>query len=38
MLNCEYGQGYIFAKPMEAKAAEIFIAKSLESLVYSATE
>lgn len=38
MLNCEYGQGYIFAKPMEAKAAETFIAKSLESSTYCATE
>jgi diguanylate cyclase (GGDEF)-like protein/PAS domain S-box-containing protein len=37
MLNCEYGQGYIFAKPMEAKAAETFIAKSLENLTSSAT-
>jgi EAL domain-containing protein (putative c-di-GMP-specific phosphodiesterase class I) len=28
-LNCEYGQGYIFAQPMKSQAAETFIAKSL---------
>jgi EAL domain-containing protein (putative c-di-GMP-specific phosphodiesterase class I) len=33
-LNCEYGQGYIFAKPMEAQAAETFIAKSLVNSAY----
>ena len=31
ILNCEYGQGYFFAKPMEAEAAEMFINKSLEN-------
>ena len=24
-LKCEYGQGYFFAKPLEAEKAEIFI-------------
>jgi PAS domain S-box-containing protein len=24
-LNCEYGQGYFFSEPLEAKKAEIFI-------------
>jgi diguanylate cyclase (GGDEF)-like protein/PAS domain S-box-containing protein len=37
-LNCEYGQGYLFAEPMEAKAAETFIARSLKISTYSATE
>jgi len=31
ILNCEYKQGYFFAKPLEAGAAEMFITKSLES-------
>ena len=34
ILNCEYGQGYFFAKPMEADAAEMFAKKSLKNLVY----
>jgi diguanylate cyclase (GGDEF)-like protein len=28
-LNCEYGQGYVFAEPLEARASETFIARSL---------
>lgn len=24
-LNCEFGQGYFFSKPLEAKSAELFI-------------
>jgi EAL domain-containing protein (putative c-di-GMP-specific phosphodiesterase class I) len=24
-LNCEYGQGYFFSKPLEAAAAKVFI-------------
>jgi EAL domain-containing protein (putative c-di-GMP-specific phosphodiesterase class I) len=24
-LNCEYGQGYFFSKPLEAEAANLFI-------------
>jgi len=31
ILNCEYGQGYFFSKPLEAEAAEMFIDKSLEN-------
>jgi EAL domain-containing protein (putative c-di-GMP-specific phosphodiesterase class I) len=37
-LNCEYGQGYIFAKPMATQAAETFIAKSLKKSTYSANQ
>ncbi|MEP6901197.1 MAG: EAL domain-containing protein [Actinomycetota bacterium] len=33
-LNCEYGQGYFFARPMEADAAEIYIDKSLKNPAY----
>jgi len=33
-LNCEYGQGYFFAKPMEAETAEMFIDKSMENSAY----
>ncbi len=32
-MNCEYGQGYFFAKPMAAEAAKIFIDKSPKNLV-----
>jgi len=30
ILSCEYGQGYFFAKPLEAEAAKTFIDKSLK--------
>ncbi len=30
-LNCEYGQGYFFSKPLEAKAAEKFIEENGEA-------
>ncbi len=29
-LNCEYGQGYLFSKPLEPKIAEMFINENLE--------
>lgn len=29
-LNCEYGQGYFFLKPLEAAAAEKFIKQNAE--------
>ena len=35
ILNCEYGQGYFFAKPMEAEAAELFINKSMKNSLYA---
>lgn len=31
ILNCEYGQGYLFAKPMDTEAAEIFLDRILEN-------
>jgi len=34
ILNCEYGQGYFFSKPLEAEAAEMFINKNLENSSY----
>jgi len=34
ILNCEYGQGYFFSKPLEAEAAETFIDKNLENSSY----
>jgi EAL domain-containing protein (putative c-di-GMP-specific phosphodiesterase class I) len=34
-LNCEYGQGYFFAKPMKAEAAELFIDQSMKNSVYA---
>jgi len=34
ILNCEYGQGYLFSKPLEAEAAELFIVKNLENSAY----
>ena len=30
-LSCEFGQGYFFAKPMEAAVAEAYIVKNLET-------
>ncbi len=30
-LNCEYGQGYFFSKPLEAEKAKLFIEKSAEN-------
>lgn len=33
-LNCEYGQGYFFSKPLEAESARIFINQTFESLEF----
>ena len=33
-LHCEYGQGYFFSKPLEAKAAEKFIEENLEDFPF----
>lgn len=33
-LNCEYGQGYFFSRPLSAKAAEMFLEKRMESPVF----
>jgi diguanylate cyclase (GGDEF)-like protein/PAS domain S-box-containing protein len=27
-MNCEFGQGYLFTKPVDSRAAEVFLAKS----------
>ena len=33
-LHCEYGQGYFFSKPLEAKSAEKFIEENLEDFPF----
>ena len=33
-LHCEYGQGYFFSKPLEAKVAEKFIEENLEDFPF----
>ena len=38
ILNCEYGQGYFIAKPMEADEAEMFIKENLENRAYLANQ
>jgi len=35
-LGCEYGQGYFFSKPLEARNAEMFISEVAESFLHSA--
>ena len=30
-LKCDFGQGYLFSKPLESEAAEMFIAKSAKN-------
>ncbi|MGI8786793.1 MAG: EAL domain-containing protein [Pyrinomonadaceae bacterium] len=32
-LECEYGQGYFFSKPLEAKTAEMFIGENLKNFM-----
>jgi EAL domain-containing protein (putative c-di-GMP-specific phosphodiesterase class I) len=32
LLNCEYGQGYFFSKPLEAEKIKIFIDETFETL------
>ena len=33
-LNCEYGQGYFFSKPLEAEAAGLFIGGTTTNLAH----
>ena len=34
LLNCEYGQGYFFSKPLEAEMTKVFIDETFESFSY----
>jgi diguanylate cyclase (GGDEF)-like protein len=35
VLNCQFGQGYFFDKPLETKAVEALITKELENIKYA---
>ena len=37
-LKCDFGQGYLFSKPLESGAAEMFIEKSAKNATFVTNE